>query len=978
MLKFRVFGLALVLSAAGATHGAAQTPPPSSPPATAGQAPAAASQAPAPPQQPPPALPAVAPLPQSPGAPPSTPQQPQQPTGTLSLCNGLYQIGPPSKLPPTGSGPLIYQVGPCFAKQGGMSVIDANTYLYYIQLRPSIPSQDRWIPYTDDTEAQIVKDFKALWGTNFLDDLSAETYDYVFANGVVGKVILYNMEERQRVKIVDYVGSKKVEQSKIDEELKKQNIQIRLDSFIDEGLVRRVAGVVHDLYAEKGYEYAEVKPEIKPVTGGTKIVNLTFNITEGPKVKIRSIDFIGNKAVADGKLARKMKENKAPGFLKFITGAGTYKEAKFEDDAEKVVGYYREEGYVKARVGQPELKVLEDSKDGKNRFIELQIPVTEGDRYRVGEFTFAGNTVVKSEGLRPLFKLDKGDWYNEKKIRKGLDKARELYGSGGYFEFVGYPDLSFPNDPATPANGANGGNGGPSNGDGDGAGPPGPAAPASAPPAAAKGSVKPNPKSVVDVTMRMEEGKQYFVHRITFVGNTTTRDNVIRREIRLFEGNVFNTEALKYSVRRLNQLGYFKNLEGDAIDVQKTPNAENQVDVKLKLEEQNRNQITFGAGVSQYEGFFGQLAFQTSNFMGRGETFSVSLQQGNRAKNYQVGFTEPFLFDRPITAGVEVFNQEIQYLGAYTQASRGATTVWGFPAGPFSRVFLNYSYQNVRVKDLNPAYLTAVTFGNNNNPFLADSLLLNQGGERRISKIGPSYVYNTVDNPIFPTSGRRFSASFDLAGLGGNSNFINPKAEAVWYHQQTHRTSLGFRAAVEYITPYGSTQELPIFEKLFLGGEYSIRGFDIRSIGTRDPGTQLVIGGNKSLLFNAEYLISIAGPVRLVLFADAGEVRDEGQSFAWKETLTRQLTPGGLTPFPGDVFQVLPFLRNRLPSTTVPFDEVSAFKVSTGAEIRFFMPVLNVPFRLIFAMNPSRAGVLDNNFQPEKQFKFRFAVGTTF
>jgi outer membrane protein insertion porin family len=946
MLKFRVFVLALALAAAHATHAGAQVS--GAPQQTPGPVPQLSSQPPA-------------------------PAAPRAASGTLSLCNGMYQIGPPAKLPPTGSGAVVYQVGPCFAKQGGLSVIDANTYLYYIQLRPSVPSQDRWIPYTDATEDQIVKDFKALWATNFLDDLSAETYDYVFANGVVGKVVLYNMEERQRVKIVDYVGSKQVEQSKIDEELKKQNIQIRLDSFIDEGLVRRVAGVVRDLYAEKGYEYAEVKPEIKPVSAGTKTVNLTFNISEGPKVKIRSIDFIGNKAISDGTLARKMKENKAPGFLRFITGAGTYKEAKFEDDAEKVVGFYREKGYVKARVGQPELKILEDSKDGKNRYIELQIPVTEGDRYRVGEFTFAGNTVVKSEGLRPLFKLDKGDYYNEKKIRKGLEKAKELYGSGGYFEFVGYPELAFPNDPA-PANGAPNGNG---NGDGagDGAGPPGPAAPA----AAAKAPGKPDPKSVVDVTMRMEEGKQYFVHRITFVGNTTTRDNVIRREIRLFEGNVFNTEALKYSVRRLNQLGYFKNLEGEAIDVQKTPNADNQVDVKLKLEEQNRNQITFGAGVSQYEGFFGQLAFQTSNFMGRGETFSVSLQQGNRAKNYQVGFTEPFLFDRPITAGIDVFNQEIQYLGAYTQASAGATTVWGFPAGPFSRLFLTYSYQKVRVKDLNPAYLTAVTFNsNNNNPFLTDVLLLNQGGQRRISKIGPSFVYNTVDNPIFPTTGRRFSASFDLAGLGGNTNFVNPKAEAVWYLQQSRRTSFGFRAAIEYISPYGSTQELPIFEKLFLGGEYSIRGFDIRSIGSRDPSSQLVIGGNKSLLFNAEYLIHIAGPVRLVLFADAGQVRDEGESFAWKETLTRQITPGGLTPFPGDVFQVLPFLRSPLESVTVPYDRVAAFKVSTGAEVRFFMPVLNVPFRLIFAMNPSRAGVLDNNFQPEKQFKFRFAVGTTF
>ena len=204
--------------------------------------------------------------------------------------------------------------------------------------------------------------------------------------------------------------------------------------------------------------------------------------------------------------------------------------------------------------------------------------------------------------------------------------------------------------------------------------------------------------------MRIQEGKQYFVNRITFLGNTTTRDNVIRREMRLVEAGVFNTEALKYSVKRLNQLGYFKPLEGDAIDVQKTPGADNKVDVSLKFEEQNRNQLTFGAGVSQFDGFFGQLAFQTSNFLGRGETFSVSAQQGDRAKNYQVAFTEPFLFDRPITAGVDVFNREIQYISQFTQASTGGNSCTGFQVSPFSRMFVNYSYQNVTVKDLNPLY----------------------------------------------------------------------------------------------------------------------------------------------------------------------------------------------------------------------------------------------------------------------------------
>ena len=899
------------------------------------------------------------------------------PTGTLPLCGGIYQIGAPSRLPPAGSGPVVYQVGPCFEKQGGSPVVDANTYLYYMEVKNhvSVPSANRWVPYDEKIEAIMLSDFKRLWATNFLDDLVAETHDYVFSNGVIGKVILYNMEERQRVKIVDYVGSKKVEQSKIDEELKKQNMQIRLDSFIDQGLIRKVAGVVREIYAEKGYEYAEVKPEIRPVSAQTKTVNLTFHITEGPKVKIRSVEFQGNQAIGDGKLASKMKENKGPNrWFGFILKGGTFKEAKFEDDADLVQAYYRDRGYVKAQIGQPQLKILEDSDDGKTRFVALQIPVTEGPRYRIGEIAFSGNTVVKTEGLRPLFKVDQGDWFSEKKIRKGFEKAREVYGSGGYFEFTGTPEFSFPNDPKPEGASA-------------AAGPPAPPPSASAGPAA---PVKLNGDAhVVNITMRLDEGKQYFINRIIFLGNTTTRDNVIRREIRLLEGNIFNTEALKYSVRRLNQLGYFKPLEGEAIDVQKTADKDAHVDVRLKFEEQNRNQITFGAGVSQYEGFFGQLAFQTSNFLGRGETFSVSAQQGNRAKNYQVGFTEPFLFERPITAGIDVFRQEIQYIGQFTQASTGMNTVWGFPAGPFSRIFMSYSYQQVKVKDLNPFYFQAANLNLSSNPFLADSLLLNQGGERRISKIGPSYLYNTVDNPIFPTTGKKFSLSAELAGLGGNSKFYSTKTEGIWYMAQSRRTSVGLRAAFEFINPYGKvvdpltgqsrSPELPIFEKLFLGGEYSIRGFDIRSVGPRDLGSGIVIGGNKSLLFNAEYLINIAGPVRLVLFYDAGQVRDRGEAFAWKEDVKRQITEGALTPADelSALYQVPGFV-NTLPTRIESIGRTSAFKTSTGAEIRFFMPVLNVPFRLIFAMNPQRGGVLDNQFQPEKRFKFRFAVGTTF
>jgi outer membrane protein insertion porin family len=868
-------------------------------------------------------------------------------------------------LPPADSGPLVRTLELRF-EPINESLIEPQTYLYYIQTQSSRGSDGVWVPFNDDTEQTLLADFKRLWATNFLDNLRIEVLDQPYPNGVVGKHIIFHMEERPRIKIIDYPNS--IDRTKLDEKMKEANISLRLDSFLDEGVIRRTEGILRNLMAEKGHQFAEVSHRKEELPGGPKLVRLTFEANQGPKVKVRDIEFIGNNQVSDRALKRRMKETKEHWFLSWITGRGTYQEAKFEEDAEKVEEFYRERGYIQARVGTPEIRTLEDSADKETRWVQLRIPVTEGNRYRIGSVAFEGNKVVDTKFLQPLFKLRAGEYYSEKDVRKGFEKAREIYGSAGYFEFTGYPDMEFLEPAQGPVDG--------------------PAVP------------------TVNVTMRLQEGEQYFVNRITFTGNTTTRDNVIRREMRLVEGGVFSTEALKYSIRRLNQLGYFQNLEQspNAVDVQKAQQASGNppaVDVTLRLEEQNRNQLTFGAGVSQFEGFFGQLSFQTSNFMGRGESLTLSLQAGSRAENYQVAFSEPFLFDRNITGAVDVYKRSLRYINQFTQESTGGNMLMGFPVADFSRLFVTYSFESTSVSDFNEAFFDPTCYFREGgcrdisledpgqltpdalellrrNPFLQDSLLIGQGGRRTISKIVPSFVFNTVDNPIFPTTGRRLQMSMDFAGVGGNTQFVKPSIEAVGFFRHTARTSVGLRAQVQYIRPYGSTGTLPIFERLYLGGEYSIRGFDIRSIGYRDPETQLVLGGNKSLLFNAEYLISIAGPVRLVLFADAGQVRNIGEKFGMKEDVIRVLGPE--LPLLYD-----PFAPTRLtvpgtftPNRTEIVGETNAFKVSTGAEIRFFMPVLNVPFRLIFAHNPSRTGVLDNRFQPAKRFTFRFAVGTTF
>ena len=803
-------------------------------------------------------------------------------------------------LPPADSPPLVRTIEIAFPAQGNVPSLQAETYLYYISTRGSQPSQNVWVPYD---EQAVLADFRRLWATGFLDDLSIDVTDVPYENGVIGKHITYNMEDRDRVRIVEYLGSDKLNRAKIEEVLIEIEAVIQLDTFIDSLQLNKVKRILRELLAEDGYHSPEITQEITAVAGGPKRVRVVFNIVDGPQTKIDSIVFVGNEAITSGTLRKQMKANIQPKWwpLSWFSKAGTYKEHRFAEDADAIIQFYRGDGYVNAQVGQPELRNLRDSENATKRWVELRIPVSEGRRYRLGDFTFEGITILQESAVRDQFHFEEGDYYDEQEIREGLERVQALYGSGGYMEFVGFPDLS-PHDQTEDADG---------------------------------NIVRTDGPAVVDVTMRMEEGEQYFINRITFVGNTTTRDHVIRRELRMYENGVFNTEMLKLSVRRINQLGYFLPIEDDQVEVDKTDADEHQVDVKIPLEEQNRNQISFGAGVSQFEGFFGQLSYTTTNFLGRGEVVTFVAQSGSRAQNYQIGFTEPFLFDRPISAGFDVFKRQFRFIGQFTQRSAGANVVVGLPIADFSRLFLGYGYEQVAVLELNPLFEDPRVL--QSNPFLADSLLIGLGGSRTVSKITPSFIHNTIDNPVFPNTGRRLTASLQFAGLGGNTNFYKPRFEGIWYFRHLSRTSVGLRTEVAYVSPFGGTQVLPIFERFFLGGEYSIRGFDLRTVGPQDQRTGLVIGGNKSLLFNFEYLITLAQPARLIMFYDTGQVQSRGNGFA-----------------------------------------LSDFKTSTGVELRFMMPVLNAPFRLIFGYNVQRGGVLDNSFQPEKAFNIRFAIGTSF
>ena len=842
----------------------------------------------------------------------------------------------PASLPPADSPPLFRNIELRFDAQGGASGIDASTYVYYMKVTEYVSdsTQGRWTPYDETIEQILLEDFRSLWETGFLDDLSISVVDdEPYDNGVLAKRVIFQMEERERVKTVTFEGSDELDRADIADAMNETGLAIRLDSFLDLSKVRQAEGLLRAMFSGKGYQFAEVSHELTAVAGGPKVVQLTFHLDEGPKVHIEEIEFIGNEELNDGELKGQMKEIRERWWLSFISGRGTYKEALFEADADRVVAHYMEEGFIDANVGSPDAQYLDVSEDGKSRGMRLRIPVDEGPRYRVGDIRFDGNEVVTEFGLRSMFAgLVPGEYYSQKIVSDAIEQANQFYGRLGYTGLTMFPDLQRRTSPDYSVSGG-------IEPDGDSEGVENPYADLQKP-------THLDGAPIVDVTIRIQEGEQQFVKRITFTGNSNTRDEVIRRELQLVENGVFNTAALQTSIRRLNQLGYFEPFEESSVDIETVEGSDNEVNLTMNLVEANLNQLTFGAGVSQFDGFFGQLSFSTSNFLGRGETLSVGVQNGSRLRDINLGYTKPYLFGKNMSGGVNVFSRRIQWIGAYTQETTGASVTVGWPLALFTRMFVSYGYEETGVSDVNP-FFSDQENSSFISPFLADALLIGTNGRRTIGRVTPSIRFDTVDHPIFPNVGSRYSASLGIAGVGGNTKFLKPVLEGAWYIPHLSRTTIGIRTQYQFIAS-ASPQTIPVFERLWLGGEFSVRGFDIRRIGptVADLNPEVpqdsfqgrtVMGGNKSLLLNLEYQIRIAQPVRFIVFYDTGQVQDFGDRFAMND-----------------------------------------FKTSTGLELRIFMPMLNVPFRLIYSWNPQRDGVYNDNFQQQEVTTFRFAVGTTF
>ena len=769
----------------------------------------------------------------------------------------------------------------------GNDLIATDAWLAHLTVKPGDPV---------DREA-LRAEFRALWDTGFADDLRLELRD----GGPGGKLVVFVVRERPRVATLEFLGSEELSDDDILEKLEEEDSEINVGAPYDPDKVVRAREIVEEMLVDKGRTEGAVTSDITEDESGVRVV---FNIRDEQQIRIRRIHFEGVEALDDWVLRWAMKKTRESHTLGALLGGSTYTEEQYAEDIENVRQEYLKRGYLDVSFGPPQF-AYEDGHSRSflfwkrpKRWMDITIPVVEGEQYAVGEITVEGAEVYPADLVRGFFPFEAGEVYDESRVTKGLDSLRELYGARGYVQFTGFPTWH-----------------------------------------------RRPEERVVDVVVNLAEEDQFLVNRIEFRGNSTTKDRVIRREMWLNEQDIMNMELLKASIQRINQLGYFRPIEQP--EIQPSPQDETRLDITLDLVEENRNQLTFGAGVSGLEGLFVNASFGTTNFLGRGETANFTVQTGSRTQNYQIAITDPYFMDKPVTLGFDVFRRTLK-LREFTRDDIGGRLVFGVPIGRWSRAFLNYGYSVITIREPDPDIVLNLYDLYYNSTYL-DPRFYGLSGNFRESKISPTFVYNTVDHPIFPSTGRKMTASFDVAGgrLGGNVHYLKPTVETVFHTRVVGATSLGFRLMGSYLYGYGGTPPpegeqidifnveqtgVPYYNRFFLGGEYQIRGYYIRSVGPRNERGQL-LGGNKMLLFNAEYAIPLAGPLRAILFFDAGNAFAEETSWG--------------------------------------FSMLNDFRTSTGIEMRVFIPMLNVPFRLIFAYNPHR----DYYHRPTA---FVFGIGTTF
>jgi len=860
----------------------------------------------------------------------------------------------------TTAGPQAAQGAPQAANGQPVAVIERIEFLGNRRIRTDTLKARIFSregdPYNEET---LRRDFQALWNTQFFEDVKLQVEDS--SDRPDGKIIIFNVKERPQIRRIRYEGNKSISESDILDRFKERKVGLSVESPFDPTKIKKAEVVLKELEGEHGHQFATVTPQYERIASSNAVI-LVFKIDEGPKVKVGTIKFTGNHSFSDRKLLRAMKHDRPYGiplyFFDIPVMAKTYDREKLNEDLEVGIrGLYQDNGFFRVVVAPngPILQNIDVQHGGvpvpglrpkTGKAVNITIPIEEGEQYRMGTLKIVSSDPdkalsLKVEPLKAIFPLKDGDVFNVDKLRKAIKNYGDAYGQYGFIDFTAEPDFDI--DDAT---------------------------------------------KKINLTLRFDEQKQYYVRRINFSGNTTTRDKVIRRELLIDEGQLFNKRYWDISILRLNQLNYFDKIEADkAVELQKN-SKDGTVDINLKLKEKGKQSIGLQGGVSGLSGGFIGLTYQTNNFLGLGETLTLSAQFGQYQRTLQFGFTQPYLFDRPISTGFTVFSskynfnqaqQEAQFTGQqvsvnpqyvqnYNQNSTGFTTYASYPMKRFSfaRVGISYGLTNTNITAFNAA--SNLLFEQLQFRAIAGPSALNGIVS---SSITPSITYNTIDNPINATKGKSFFYSVSLTGLGGNVKTIANVFDVKYFHPvYHHRNAIGLHFSTAYITGYGGG-EVPPFNRYYMGGENDLRGFDIRSISPvvfipvvtsqtmfyRDPTsagalrsfglpvlvyTATLPGGDYQASGNIEYRIPIAGPVTMSLFGDVG-------TDGIFKTSALHLDPTGIANITS-AFPEAPLTK------TLSIYPGTNFRIrdSVGIEFGVNLPIVQAPFRIYYAYNLNR------------------------
>ena len=723
----------------------------------------------------------------------------------------------------------------------------------------------------------ITADLHALFNLGYFADIDIE--DQPAGPGKVA--LLVKVTEKPAIRDVRLAGNDEISTDDL-----RDLIEVRASQILDLDALHRTATKIHDKYVEKGFYLAEVTPQVLPQPDNT--VSVVFSIDEHAKVQVKTITFVGNEKVKSEDL-RAVMETQEGNLLSFITSAGTYREEVFQRDLALIQFAYYDRGFINAHVGKPQVAITPDKK-----YLYLTIPITEGQQFNVGKIDYSGDLIVPKPELGKRVRTVPGTLFNRSQLQQDISSLNDLYLDQGYC----YVNIS-------PLTGVD------------------------------------NEKRIVDLTFEVQKGPKCYVERIDITGNHKTRDRVIRRELRIYEGELFSGTGMQQSKARVTALGYF-----ETVDVtQKKGTRPDSVIVEVKVKEKATGTFQVGFGFSSVESFIFTATIQQNNLLGWGQTASLSAQISSLRSLVQLSYLDPYFLDTNWIFSFDYFRIDADYIG-FLRRSNGGDINFGYHLTPDLLIFGAYGLEFVNVEA--GSYTGGIA---STNPIFSSSLnavpIAGEFGARVNSTVTLTLTLDKRNNRLFPSDGYYLtgSAQFGPGFLGGTNNFIRYSANARYYRPLFWGLVFKVNGTLGYIQSLGD-RPVPSSERYFVGGINSLRGYYLRSVSptlrvgsSSSPDSALTlepIGGDKQLIFNFEIEFPIIEKIgiRGVVFYDAGNAYNTDENF-FQDKHDAIKTPLGLLHSVGfgvRWFSPIGPLRFEwgFPLTKRPFDQSVDFEFTIG------------------------------------------------